>query len=88
MRPELAGESSPAAGGQVIVDIDGVLVLAHSEKQDATATWKKTFGHHPLVAFVDHGQAGSGEPVAALLRPGPNTESPSASCQRLMNDRG
>jgi hypothetical protein len=45
-------------------------VLAHSEKQDATATWKKTFGHHPLVAFVDHGQAGSGEPVAALLRPG------------------
>lgn len=52
------------------MDIDGVLVLAHSEKQDATATWKKTFGHHPLVAFVDHGQAGSGEPVAALLRPG------------------
>ncbi|WP_405836601.1 IS1380 family transposase [Streptomyces sp. NBC_01518] len=67
---ELAGTSSPAADGQVIVDIDGVLVLAHSEKQDATATWKKTFGHHPLVAFVDHGQAGSGEPVAALLRPG------------------
>ncbi|MGX1887901.1 IS1380 family transposase, partial [Streptomyces sp. NPDC055287] len=59
-----------AADGSVIVDIDGVLVLAHSEKQDATATWKKTFGHHPLVAFVDHGQAGSGEPVAALLRPG------------------
>ncbi|MBB5940329.1 hypothetical protein FHS42_007427 [Streptomyces zagrosensis] len=67
---ELAGASSPAADGQVIVDIDGVLVLAHSEKQDATPTWKKTFGHHPLVAFVDHGQAGSGEPVAALLRPG------------------
>jgi hypothetical protein len=67
---ELAGENSPAADGQVIVDIDGVLVLAHSEKQDATATWKKTYGHHPLVAFVDHGQAGSGEPVAALLRPG------------------
>ncbi|MGY5061200.1 IS1380 family transposase [Streptomyces sp. 900105755] len=67
---ELAGASSPAADGQVTVDIDGVLVLAHSEKQDATPTWKKTFGHHPLVAFVDHGQAGSGEPVAALLRPG------------------
>ncbi|WSJ91453.1 transposase [Streptomyces sp. NBC_01304] len=45
-------------------------MLAHSEKQDATATWKKTFGHHPLLAFVDHGQDGSGEPVAALLRPG------------------
>ena len=67
---ELAGASSPAADGRVIVDIDGALVLAHSEKQDAAATWKKTFGHHPLVAFVDHGPAGSGEPVAALLRPG------------------
>ncbi|WP_329224342.1 IS1380 family transposase [Streptomyces canus] len=67
---ELADGNGPAVDGQVIVDIDGVLVLAHSEKQDAAATWKKTFGHHPLVAFVDHGQAGSGEPVAALLRPG------------------
>ncbi|CAM5240011.1 hypothetical protein SALBM311S_12400 [Streptomyces alboniger] len=52
------------------MNIDGVLVLAHSDKQDATATWKKTFGHHPLVALVDHSPAGSGEPVAALLRPG------------------
>ncbi|MFC9614440.1 IS1380 family transposase [Streptomyces sp. NPDC056938] len=66
----LAGADAPDAHGHVIVDIDGVLVLAHSDKQDATATWKKTFGHHPLVAFVDHGTAGSGEPVAALLRPG------------------
>jgi hypothetical protein len=66
----LAGDDSPAADGHAIVDIDGVLVLAHSEKQDATATWKKTFGHHPLITFVDHGQAGSKEPVAAPLRPG------------------
>jgi hypothetical protein len=35
---KLAGADAPDAGGQVIVDIDGVLVLAHSEKQDATAT--------------------------------------------------
>ncbi|NYS18098.1 hypothetical protein HFP43_07230 [Streptomyces sp. SJ1-7] len=54
----------------MIVNFGGVLTLAHSEKQDATATRKKTFGHRPLVAFVDHGQAGSGELVAALLRPG------------------
>lgn len=50
------------------MDIDGVLVITHSEKQDAAPTWKKSFGHHPLPAFVDHGQEGSGEPVAALLR--------------------
>ncbi|MGW6769697.1 transposase, partial [Streptomyces sp. NPDC055037] len=35
----LAGANGPAADGHVIVDIDGVLVLAHSEKQDATPTW-------------------------------------------------
>lgn len=34
---ELAGADGPAADGTVIVDIDGVLVLAYSEKQDATA---------------------------------------------------
>ncbi|MCX4411247.1 IS1380 family transposase [Streptomyces sp. NBC_01764] len=66
----LAGHAAPDADGQVIVDIDGVLVLAHSEKQDAAATWKKTFGHHPLMGFVDHGRGGSGEPVVGLLRPG------------------
>lgn len=67
---ELAGADSPAADGSVIVDIEGMLLLAHSVKQDATTTWKKDLGHHPLVAFVDHGPAGSGEPVAALLRSG------------------
>jgi hypothetical protein len=66
----LAGQAAPNTGGQVIVDIDGVLVLAHSEKEDAAATWKRTFGHHPLLAFVDHGCEGGGEPVAGLLRPG------------------
>jgi hypothetical protein len=66
----VAENAAPDAAGQVIVDLDGVLVLAHSEKQDATVTWKKTFGHHPLTAFVDHGSGGSGEPVAGLLRPG------------------
>lgn len=67
---KLAGTAAPDAAGDVIVDLDGVVVLAHSEKQDATATWKKTFGHPPLMAFVDHGSGGSGEPVAGLLRPG------------------
>jgi len=65
----LAGSAAPNATGEVIVDLDGVLVLAHSEKQDAAATWKRTYGHHPLMGFVDHGSSGRGEPVAGLLRP-------------------
>ncbi|GGT02818.1 transposase [Streptomyces chromofuscus] len=76
---KLAGTHAPdASGRQVVVDIDGVLVLAHSEKQDATAPWKRTFGHHPLVPFVGHGRNGSGEPLAGLLRPG-NTGSNTAA---------
>jgi hypothetical protein len=73
---KLAGDAATDAGGLgdpsggVIMDIDGVLVPAHSEKRDAAATWKKTFGHHPLTGFVDHGRSGSGEPVVGLLRPG------------------
>ncbi|WP_404816561.1 IS1380 family transposase [Streptomyces thermolineatus] len=67
---KLAAGRAPDAGGEVTVDLDGVLVLAHSDKQDAAPTWKKTYGHHPLVGFVDHGPGGTGEPVAALLRPG------------------
>ena len=67
---QLSPETAPDASGTVTVDLDGVLVIAHSDKEDAAATWKKTWGHHPLMAFVDHGPGGTGEPVAALLRPG------------------
>ncbi|MDL2082261.1 IS1380 family transposase, partial [Streptomyces sp. GXMU-J15] len=67
---QLADRKAPDAGGTVTVDLDGVLVIAHSDKEDAAPTWKRTYGHHPLMAFVDHGPGGTGEPVAALLRPG------------------
>ncbi|MGW7367056.1 IS1380 family transposase [Streptomyces sp. NPDC054841] len=83
---KLAGVSAPDADGQVIVDLDGVLVIAHSDKQDAAATWKKTFGHHPLMGFVDHGRGGTGEPVVGLLRPGnagSNTASDHIEAARL-----
>ncbi|MFD9545708.1 IS1380 family transposase [Streptomyces sp. NPDC060022] len=66
----LANREAPDAGGQVTVDLDGVLVVAHSDKEDAAPTWKRTYGHHPLMGFVDHGPGGTGEPVAALLRAG------------------
>ncbi len=90
---QLAGPEAPHADGQVIVDIDGVLVLAHSDKQDATRTWKKTYGHHPLVAFVDHGAAGAGSRSPACCgrarraaTPPPTTSRPPAwrwpSCRR------
>jgi hypothetical protein len=54
----------------VIVDIDATVVVAHSDKEGASPTWKRTFGFHPLLAFVDHGPGGTGECVAAMLREG------------------
>nr|NLI49819.1 IS1380 family transposase [Propionibacterium sp.] len=70
----LAGEHAPDSGMSVehplIVDVDATLVTAHSDKEHAKPTFKKGYGFHPLCAFVDHGQEGTGEPLALLLRPG------------------
>jgi hypothetical protein len=61
-------------GNPLTVDVDATLVTAHSDKEGAAPTFKKGFGHHPLWAFVDHGgtgdNAGTGEPLSVLLRPG------------------
>ncbi|GAA3123709.1 hypothetical protein GCM10020254_83620 [Streptomyces goshikiensis] len=58
------------AAGRVIpglvVDIDATIVICHSEKEQATPTWKKTFGYHPILAFLDN----TGEGLAGILRPG------------------
>ena len=71
---DLAGARSPghhaSAANPVVVDLDATLVTAHSEKEQAAPTYKKGFGFHPLCAFVDHGPAGTGEPLAIQLRPG------------------
>ena len=52
------------------MDLDATLVSSHSDKELAAKTFKKTFGFHPLFAFVDHGADGTGEPLAVLLRKG------------------
>jgi len=63
------------AAGLVPVDRDGSVLIAHSEKEAAAPTFTRTFGFHPLLAFVDHtpaGTGGGGEPLAGLLRPNAN----------------
>jgi hypothetical protein len=68
---ELAGDAAPGAGGGLVtVDIDATIVTSCSEKEQAMPTWKKTYGHHPLTVFADHGPEGSGEPLAVMLRAG------------------
>jgi hypothetical protein len=69
-RRPLAGRPGDREGGLVIVDLDSTLVAAHSEKEQAQATFKRTFGFSPMCAFVDHGEHGTGEPLVLQLRPG------------------
>src|SRR5271156_89499 len=38
------GGGAGADGGLVTIDLDATIVIAHSEKQEAAPTWKKTFG--------------------------------------------
>ena len=52
--------------GFYVIDIDATLVTAHSEKERAAPTYKRGFGFHPLLAFLD----ATGEALAVKLRPG------------------
>ena len=52
------------------MDLDATLIGAHSDKEGATPNFKRGYGFHPMMAFVDHGAGGTGEPLAAMLRPG------------------
>lgn len=57
--------------GWLHIDIDATLVLDHSDnKTGATPTWKKSFGLHPLLAFLDRPEIAGGEALAGLLRTG------------------
>ena len=72
-----AAGAAPADGGWLHVDIDATLVIDHSDNKELAApTWKKTYGHHPLLAFADRPEIAGGEALAGLLctgRAGSNT---------------
>ncbi|WP_034263549.1 IS1380 family transposase [Actinospica robiniae] len=59
---EAAGRVIPG----LVLDIDASIGICYSEKENATPTWKKTFGYHPLLCFLDN----TGEALSGVLRPG------------------
>ena len=65
-----AAGAAPDLGGELFLDIDATIVIAHSDKVDAAPTWKRTFGFHPLVCFLDRPEISSGEALAGICRPG------------------
>jgi len=52
--------------GLLVIDMDGTLITAHSDKSGAAPTWKKGYGFHPLAAWC----ANTRECLDMLLRPG------------------
>jgi DDE family transposase len=64
-----ARERAWAAGArpsEIVIDLDATLITSHSEKEGAAGTYKRGFGFHPLLAYLDE----SREPLAGMLRPG------------------
>jgi hypothetical protein len=52
--------------GWIVIDIDATLITAHSVKDGAAVTFKKTWGFHPLAGWC----ANTTESLAMLLRSG------------------
>src|SRR2546427_11930818 len=58
--------SAGMAPSSITLAFDATLVISHSEKEKADATYKHTFGFHPLGCFLDE----TNEGLAMILRPG------------------
>lgn len=64
-----ARERAWAAGArpvEIVLDVDSTLVQAHSDKEGAAPTYKRGYGFHPMLCYLD----ATGEALAGLLRPG------------------
>jgi Transposase DDE domain group 1 len=60
--PLLDGEGRPV----LVIDDDATIVVTHSEKEHTAATFKHSYGYHPVLAFCDN----TNEALAGMLRPG------------------
>ena len=65
-----AAGAGPDLDAELMLDFDATITIAHSEKENAAATWKRTFGFYPLLCFLDRSDIAGGEALAGLLRPG------------------
>jgi hypothetical protein len=66
-----AAGAAPDHDGWLHLDVDATITIDHSDhKENAAATWKHTFGFHPLLVFLDRVDIAAGEALAGLLRAG------------------
>ncbi len=65
-----AAGAGPDLTDQLWMHFDATLLTAHSDKENAAPTWKKGYGFHPLLCYLDRADVSGGEALAGLLRPG------------------
>jgi hypothetical protein len=65
-----AAGAGPDLSKPLWLHFDATLLTAHSDKENAAPTWKKGFGFHPLLCYLDRPDTSGGEALAGLLRPG------------------
>ncbi len=69
-------------GATVVLDVDATIVIAHSEKENASPTFKRTFGFHPLGVWCDN----TTEFLAGMLRTGKAGSNTAADHIRVLTD--
>ncbi|HUH70518.1 MAG TPA: transposase [Mycobacterium sp.] len=69
-RAGVGRRGGPDHDGWLHLDVDAIITIDHSTRRNAAATWKHTFGCHPLLVFLDRPDIAAGEALAELLRPG------------------
>ena len=66
----------------LVIDFDASLVTCHSEKQHTAATFKKGYGYHPLLVWLDN----TNESLAGMLRAGNAGSNTAADHIRLTDE--
>ena len=77
-----AWQAGAAPEGELVLDFDATLVTAHSEKELATGTWKRGYGFHPLLCYLDN----SDEGLSGMLRPGNAASNTAADHITVLDD--
>ena len=79
-----AAGAGPDLTEGLTIDLDATILISHSEKENAAATWKKTFGFHPLMAYLDRPDVSGGEALAGMLRTGKAGSNTAADHQKVL----
>ena len=68
VRPQRGAKqaSDQARAERTVIDVDATLTTSYSQKEQAAGNFKKGYGHHPLLCYLDD----TGEALAGILRPG------------------